>query len=82
MIIGKHNKAKTEEELNNKLIEEKEKNKQLEQTLEEKNKKIEFARKIFVDIKLINESNSYGNFDVKTRKISELCSVARQELLN
>lgn len=71
-MLGKH----TEESV---------KIKQLEETIELKNKEIKDIKYSLADILLkirtINESNDCGDPSVKKRKISELCTDTRYELL-
>lgn len=72
MAIGKHTN-------------EGQKIKQLEEALKNKKKEMEFLKlkvsDIFLHIREINEMNPYSDPSVKRRKISELCTDARYELL-
>lgn len=68
-MIGKH-------------TEEAQKIKQLEETVAAKDKDIKFSlADILLRIRNLNESNDYGDSSVKRRKISELCTDTRYELL-
>lgn len=72
-MIGKH-------------TEEAQKIKQLEETVAAKDKEIKdikfsLADIILLRIRNLNESNDYGDSSVKRRKISELCTDTRYELL-
>lgn len=59
--------------------------KQLEETIRLKDQEIKDIKNSVADIllriKIINESNSYGDPSIKKRKISELCTDTRYELL-
>lgn len=59
--------------------------KQLEETITAKDKEIKDIKFSLADILLqirdINESNNYSDLNVKRRKISELCTDTRYELL-
>lgn len=59
--------------------------KQLKETIELKDKEIKDIKlslsDILLQIRTINESNSYSDPSIKTRKISELCTDTRYELL-
>ena len=59
--------------------------KQLEETVAAKDKEIKDIKFSLADILLkirdLNESNDYGDPSVKKRKISELCTDTRYELL-
>lgn len=59
--------------------------KQLEETIRLKDKEIKDVKTSLADIllriRILNESNSYGDPSIKKRKISELCSDTRYELL-
>jgi len=71
-MIGKH-------------TEEAQKIKQLEETIAAKDKEIKDIKlslaDILLQIRTLNESNDYGDSSVKRRKISELCTDTRYELL-
>ena len=58
---------------------------QLEETIKCKDKEIFDIKNSLADvllrIKVLNESNAYGDPSVKRRKISELCTDTRYELL-
>lgn len=72
MIKGKH----TEEAL---------KIKELEETIKLRDKEIKDIKfslaDVLLQIRTLNESNSYGDPSIKRRKISELCTDTRYELL-
>lgn len=59
--------------------------KQLEETIELKKKEIKDIKfsvsDVLLQIRNINESNNYSDPSVKKRKISELCTDTRDELL-
>ncbi len=56
--------------------------KQLEETIELKEKEIkDIVSDVLLQIRNINESNNYSDPSVKKRKISELCTDTRYELL-
>jgi len=59
--------------------------KQLEETIRLRNQEIKDIKNSVADIllriKILNESNSYGDPSIKKRKISELCTDTRYELL-
>lgn len=59
--------------------------KQLEETIELKEKEIKDIKfsvsDVLLQIRNINESNNYSDPSVKKRKISELCTDTRYELL-
>lgn len=59
--------------------------KQLEETIRLKDKEIKDIKTSLADIllriKVLNESNCYGDPSIKKRKISELCADTRYELL-
>ena len=59
--------------------------KQLEETIALKEKEIKDIKfsvaDILLQIRMINESNNYSDPSVKRRKISELCTDTRYELL-
>ena len=59
--------------------------KQLEETIRLKDKEIKDIKTSLADIllriRILNESNSYGDPSIKKRKISELCTDTRYELL-
>lgn len=71
-MIGKH-------------TEEAQKIKQLEETIAAKDKEIKDIKlslaDILLQIRTLNESNDYGDPSVKRRKILELCTDTRYELL-
>ena len=59
--------------------------KELEESIKQKDKemlelKLDMAN-VFNEIRTLNESNDYGDPSVKRRKISELCTDARYQLL-
>lgn len=59
--------------------------KQLEETIRLRDQEIKDIKNSVADIllriKILNESNSYGDPSIKKRKISELCTDTRYELL-
>jgi hypothetical protein len=59
--------------------------KQLEETIRLKDKEIKDIKTSLADIllhiRILNESNSYGDPSIKRRKITELCTDTRYELL-
>lgn len=59
--------------------------KQLEETIKLKDKEIKDIKTSLADIllhiRVLNESNSYGDPSIKKRKISEICTDTRYELL-
>ena len=59
--------------------------KQLEETIRLKDKEIKDIKTSLADIllhiRVLNESNSYGDPSIKKRKISEICTDTRYELL-
>lgn len=68
-----------------KHTEEAQKIKQLEETVEAKDKEIKDIKfsvaDVLLKIKNLNESNNYADPSIKRRKISELCTDTRYELL-
>jgi hypothetical protein len=68
-----------------KHTEEAQKIKQLEETIVAKNKEIKDIKfsvaDVLLQIRNLNESNNYADPSVKRRKISELCTDTRYELL-
>lgn len=68
-----------------KHTEEAQKIKQLEETIAAKDKEIKGIKfsvsDVLLQIRTLNESNNYADPSVKRRKISELCTDTRYELL-